>query len=148
MHRQLTALALAAVFALGLTACSSPGLPADRPNFGGGGSQTVEEACTSFSAAMASGQEELAAALQEATSDPTKTVEAFQTLETNLQDAFGSISNSEVSALGDKVLDDLAVFADLAADFFGNGNRDRAAELNDASNEFSLSMQELQMLCG
>lgn len=147
MHRQLTALALAAVFALGLTACSSPGASSDGPGFGSGGSQTVEEACTSFSAAMASGQAQLGEALQQASSDPTKTVEAFETLEVSLQEAFNGISNSEVSVLGQKILDNLSVFADLAADVIGEGKTDLAVELSNASNEFTLSMQELQTLC-
>lgn len=147
MRRQLTALALAAVFAVSLTACSAPNGLDDGPAFGTGGSQTVAEACASFTTAMTDGQAELGAALRDAGTDPAKTAEAFEILERGLSDAFEPISNTEVSSLGTAILEDLAAMADIANDVLGNGNTARAAELNDASNDFASSMQELQALC-
>ncbi|HPT95621.1 MAG TPA: hypothetical protein PLA13_05920 [Microbacteriaceae bacterium] len=147
MRRQLTALVLVTVFAIGLTGCSGPSGLTDGPEFGTGGSQTVAEACASFSAAMTDGQAELSAALRDAGTNPAKTAEAFEILDRGLSDAFESISNSEVSELGDAILENLTAMADIATDVIGNGNTARTAELSEASNAFALSMQDLQALC-
>lgn len=144
MNRRITALALAGVFALGLTACSAPGGSGDGNDFG---TQSVAEACATFSSAMADTEAALTKAMEEATTDPAKSVEALGTLQTNMADAFSSVSNSKVAALGDKVLASLGTFADVATDVIGKGDMTRVAELSEASNEFTSSMQELQALC-
>lgn len=147
MRRQFTALALAGVFALGLTACSAPSHLGDGPDFGTSKKQTVAEACASFTTAMTEGQSQLGAALRDAGNDPEKTAAAFQLLEDSLSDAFAPITNAQVSELGTTILGDLSAMADVANDVIGNGNVARTTELNDASNAFTLSMQELQALC-
>ena len=96
---------------------------------------------------MTDGQAELSAALRDAGTNPAKTAEAFEILDRGLSDAFESISNSEVSELGDAILENLTAMADIATDVIGNGNTARTAELSEASNAFALSMQDLQALC-
>ena len=85
--------------------------------------------------------------MEDATTDPAKSVEALGTLQTNMEDAFSSVSNSKVAALGDKVLASLGTFAEVASDVIGNGDMTRVTELSEASNEFTSAMQELQTLC-
>ncbi|HOA87637.1 MAG: hypothetical protein R2732_08455 [Microbacteriaceae bacterium] len=147
MRRQLTALFIAGTLALGLAACSSPGATGGA-GFGGGQRQSVAEACTAFGQAIAGSQDLVGGALRDAQTDPTKTVEAFGTLETTLGDAFSAVSNAEVSALGDSLLDSLGVLADAAEAVIVDGDTARAAELTEAGRDFALRMQELQALCG
>lgn len=147
MRRQLTALALVGTLALGLAACSSPGATGGA-GFNGGEPQTVAEACTAFGQAIAGSQDLVGGALREAQTDPTKTVEAFGTLETTLSDAFAAVSNTEVSALGDALLDSLGVLADTSKAVIVDGDTARAGELSEAGRDFALRMQELQTLCG
>lgn len=147
MNRRITALALAGVFALGLTACSAPGATGGNGDDSDFGTQSVTEACATFSSAMADTEAALTKAMEDATTDPAKSVEALGTLQTNMEDAFSSVSNSKVAALGDKVLASLGTFAEVASDVIGNGDMTRVTELSEASNEFTSAMQELQTLC-
>lgn len=151
MNRRITALALAGVFALGLTGCGAQN-PGDEQGtdggFGSGSSQTVKEACATFSSAMETSQEALTTAMEDAATDPAKAVEALGILQKDMTTAFDSITNSEVAALGKTTTESLATFSEIATDVIGNGNIARAAELGEASNAFTASLQELQTLCG
>lgn len=147
MNRRITALALAGIFALGLTACSAPGANGGSDDDSTFGTQSVADACATFSSAMADTEAALTTAMEEATTDPAKSVEALGTLQTNMEDAFSSVSNPKVAALGDKVLASLGTFAEVASDVIGNGDMTRVAELSESSNEFTSALQELQTLC-
>lgn len=147
MNRRITALALAGIFALGLTACSAPGANGGSDDDSTFGTQSVADACATFSSAMADTEAALTTAMEEATTDPAKSVEALGTLQTNMEDAFSSVSNPKVAALGDKVLASLGTFAEVATDVIGNGDMTRVAELSESSNEFTSALQELQTLC-
>lgn len=147
MRRQLTALALAGTLALGLAACGAPGATGGA-GFGGGGPQSVAEACAAFGEAIAGNQDLVSEALRDAQLDPSKTVEAFGTLETTLGDAFTAVSNAEVSALGDSLMAALTTLADTAEAVIVDGETARAGELSEAGREFALRMQEFQTLCG
>lgn len=144
MNRRITALALAGVFALGLTACSAPGGSGGDSGFG---TQSVPDACASFSTAMADTEAALTEAMAEATTNPAKSVEALGTLQTNMDAAFSSVSNPEVAALGEQVLTSLDAFTEAATEVIGNGDMTRVAELSETSNAFTAAMQELQKLC-
>ena len=52
MNRRITALVLAGVFALGLTACSAPGANGGSGDDTAFGTQSVADACATFSSAM------------------------------------------------------------------------------------------------
>ena len=111
------------------------------------GTQSVADACATFSSAMSDTEAALTKAMEDATTDPAKSVEALGTLQTNMESAFSSVSNPKVSALGDKVLSSLGTFAEVATDVIGNGDMTRVADLTKASEEFTGAMQELQTLC-
>lgn len=145
MNRRLTALTLATVALLGLTACSgSPEQDASSTVDAAASDQTVPEACTEVNDVMT----EATAGLQDIDpSDPATAATALRTISDGIGDAVSSVSNAEISG----VLPDLQTAFSGAADTMeavAAGDTERAAELNTAITDIQSSLTEFTELCG
>jgi uncharacterized protein with HEPN domain len=158
MNRRLAVFAIAAVAALGLTACSggsaSPETegdgdttataPAEQP----AADQSVEDACAEVQVKI----QDASTAVSEidvstAADDPQATVDAFTETVEGVGEAADSVSNEEVKAAVTAVYEDFVALRDGLEQVLVEQNMDAASDLTTVATDVQTSAQELSTLC-
>lgn len=155
MNRSIAAFAIAAVAALGLTACSggtaedtsndsaasNESAPAENSN------QSVEEACGIVlpklqEASNAAGDIDTSGA-----TDPQTTVDQFDSVVAAFGDAADSVSNAEVKAATTAVYEDFGSLSEILAKVLVEQDLSAASDLSTITSDMTESATALQKLC-
>lgn len=154
MNRRIVALTIAAVVALGLTACSggSDDAPSSEPAATSAPAedtsteQTVADACVS----MAGPLQEEATTISEvanAASDPQSAVDAWTANVDAFRTVSESVTNPEVKAAATAVYEDTAAMSDAIAKIYVDGDTGAVTELTTATTDMQTSYIALNTLC-
>lgn len=167
MNRRISALAISAVFLLGLTACagggettdentdsnSSENAPAEETTTDEGteeeapeasGDQSVEDACGIVSSAGASQASDAMSAMGEGDMDAA--IESLGGAADELDSKLGEISNEEVLPVATSVRDDMTRLVELLPKA-QEGDTSAASELSDLAQSLTEAQTELVDLC-
>lgn len=151
MNRRIAAFAIAAVAALGLTACSGgasndagDSAPAEETNT----DQSVEEACGIVIPQL----QEASGAMSDidvsaAAEDPQSTVDTFNGFIDALGSATDSVGNPEVKEATAAVYEDFVTLGDVLSDVLIDQDMSAASDLNTITSELTESATALQELC-
>jgi ABC-type amino acid transport substrate-binding protein len=145
MFQRCAALALAAVVAFGLTACTAPDSPArgtgDAPGDGG---QSVAEACRLIEDTIADATSEFQ---QTAAEDPVAVVDAMKAAAQTLSDSASQITNDDVAALLPGLQGMFEQVAELMAAVV-EGDVTKTDDIAALGDRFSETSETFQELCG
>jgi maltose-binding protein MalE len=155
MNRSIAAFAIAAVAALGLTACSG-GAAEDTSNDSAtsnesapaeNSDQSVEEACGIVlpklqEASTAAGDIDTSGA-----TDPQTTVDQFDTVVAAFGEAADSVSNAEVKAATTAVYEDFGSLSEILSKVLVDQDMSAASDLSTITSDMTESATALQKLC-
>ncbi|MDR6868056.1 hypothetical protein J2Y69_002667 [Microbacterium resistens] len=150
MNRRFTALAIAAVAVLGLTACggtpagSSTGA-ADKP---AADTQSVADACTDVGKAIQEASAGFSSLdFSAAASDPTSTVESFNKMTTAINDAAAKVGNEEVRTAAAAVGTSFGKLGDALQKALVDKDTSVLTDVSSLQSEMETSTQAFAKVC-